>query len=134
MAKNQRGFTLFELLVVVVIVSIILTFGAYFVRKELRKVENRGCLSGLYQVLKGLQLEAMRKKGFFSIEVEGDTISATGLDSLVFHLKGCNFSATTLEVGPLGVFSSTPVVIRNLNAPAGEPDNLTITPVLIFSP
>jgi uncharacterized metal-binding protein len=77
----------------------------------------------------------MRKKLDFTLIVSRTTVSATGRGKrVIYTLDGCNFSKATFNVDRFGVFSPTPVVIKNLNAPAGEPDNLTITPVLIFSP
>jgi prepilin-type N-terminal cleavage/methylation domain-containing protein len=134
MAKNRCGYTLLEAIVVIAIVSILLSFGVYSFLKERQRVENKGCLSRLYQTLKGLQLEAMREKQDFTLNVNGSILSVSGAKSSKYIFAECNFSNANFSVNKFGVFSPTPVVIKNLNAPAEEPDNLTITPVLIFSP
>lgn len=69
MKKNQKGFTLIELMIVVAIIGILATMGVPQFQKfqaRARQAEARTSLSGIYQAMKAFQAEWNRYYGDFN--------------------------------------------------------------------
>jgi len=126
------GFTLIEALIVLVIISILLGGGVYWFYQTKEKLSNKRCLNELKLILQKTQLNAKTKKLNIQIEISGQTITLSGDLNKTYTLAGCNFTSVTFGVNKFGIFYPTDVEIKNLNAPQGEPNKITVSAFGVF--
>ncbi|WP_033541924.1 competence type IV pilus major pilin ComGC [Planococcus sp. CAU13] len=97
--KNQKGFTLIEMLIVMLIITVLIAIALPNVSKQTTAVDEKGC-AALVQMVQG-QVESYRMD-LKKVPTMTDLVSA---EYLVEKNKKCS-NGDTIEISPAGVVTS----------------------------
>lgn len=82
--RARRGYSLVEIMFVVVIMGFTLMMGAPYLLDEIRKAKIRGVTDKVVAVFQSTRVEAIKRNATYSIEATAEGINAPGISSVNF--------------------------------------------------